>query len=132
MKDPKRTKYRKAFKGKASGIASQPKIVYGSFGIKSLDNAIVSARLLEACRRKLTFSLKRQGRVWTRVFPDIPVTRKPGEVRMGKGKGSPKYFIVRAQPGQFLFELEGMTYNKALQAYLTMKKKLGFQTKLVK
>ena len=134
MLQPKKTRFNKTFKYfnkfKKSTILNHPLFMHGSFSIISTVNARLNSRLIEACRRKLTFALNRQGRVWTRIFPDIPITRKPAEVRMGKGKGSVKFFDAKVAPGQSLFEIEGISYPQAKFAFDKMKKKLGFPISL--
>jgi len=130
MLQPKRTRFNKTFKyfkkSKTSPILNHPLFMHGSFSIISNANARLNSRLIEACRRKLTFALNRQGRVWTRIFPDIPMTRKPAEVRMGKGKGSVKFYDANVSPGQSLFEIEGISHAQAKFAFDKMRKKLGF------
>ena len=109
MQSPKRTKYRKAFKGRIKGIAKGGfALNFGTFGLKALEPDRMTARQIEAARRALTRALKRQGRVWVRVFPDVPVSTKPAEVRMGSGKGTPEYWVCRVKPGRVLFEVDGV------------------------
>jgi len=106
MLSPKRTKFRKLQKGRISATPSkQTKLLYGSFGLKAAAPGIITARQIEAARRAMTRKFQRKGRLWIRVFPDISVTEKPSEIRMGKGKGSPQYWIARIKPGQLIFEL---------------------------
>jgi len=106
MLSPKRTKFRKLQKGRLSSTPSkQTKLLYGSFGLKAAGPGKITARQIEAARRAMTRKFQRKGRLWIRVFPDISVTEKPSEIRMGKGKGSPQYWIARVKPGQLLFEL---------------------------
>ena len=114
MLQPTRTKYRKAHKGRIHGTASRCNFMnYGSFGLKAVQPDRVISRQIEAARVALTRHMKRQGRVWTRVFPNIPVSKKPTEVRMGKGKGSPEFWACRVKPGRILFEVDGVTEQVA-------------------
>ena len=115
MLQPKRTRFRKMHKGRACGIKKQ-NLHFGSFGVQSLVTGRLQASVIEAMRRVMTRKLKRQGQIWIRVFPDISVSEKPAEVRMGKGKGSPYFWICRIQKGQILFELDGIPKSLALQA----------------
>src|SRR6202008_4344983 len=109
MLQPKRTKFRKAFKGRISGDAKGGTTLnFGSYGLKAMEPERITARQIEAARRAITPHIKRQGRLWIRVFPDVPVTPKPAEVRMGKGKGSPEYWAARVKPGRILFALDGV------------------------
>ena len=117
MLQPKRTKFRKAHKGRIHGLSKGgTKLNFGSFGLKATQPERVTARQIESARRAITRHLRRAGRVWIRVFPDVPVSSKPAEVRMGKGKGSPSFWICRIQKGQVLFELDGVPKSLALQA----------------
>ena len=110
MLQPKRTKFRKAHKGRIHGLAKGgTKLNFGSFGLKAVQPERVTARQIEAARRAITRHLRRAGRVWIRIFPDVPVSTKPAEVRMGKGKGSPEYWICRVKPGKIMFELDGVS-----------------------
>src|SRR6478752_9307884 len=110
MLQPKRTKYRKQFKGRIKGVAKGGfDLAFGEFGLKSQEPNRVNAREIEAARRAITRHMKRAGRVWIRVFPDVPVSKKPAEVRMGSGKGAPEFWAARVKPGRILFELEGVT-----------------------
>src|SRR6478672_8835157 len=114
MLQPKRTKFRKAFKGRIHGTAtSAAELTYGSFGLRALEPERVTARQIEAARRAITREMKRAGRVWIRVFPDLPVSKKPVEVRMGKGKGSVEYWAARVKPGRILFEIDGVPADVA-------------------
>src|SRR5918994_5751207 len=109
MLQPKRTKFRKAHKGRIHGTAKGGTLLnFGSFGLKALEPERVTARQIEAARRAITRQMKRQGRVWIRVFPDVPVSQKPAEVRQGKGKGNPEFWVCRVKPGRILFELDGV------------------------
>lgn len=126
-----KNKFRKTFKSIPHGISSFPSFLHGSYAIQSLEETRISQGLLETCRRKLRSSLNRKGKLWARLYPDIPVTQKPSEVRMGKGKGSPKYWIAKVWKGQFLFELEGITHYEAMKAFKSMQNKIGIKTKLI-
>src|ERR671925_1698356 len=117
MLQPKRTKFRKQFKGRIHGVAKGgTNLDFGGFGLKAMEPNRVTAREIEAARRAITREMKRQGRVWIRIFPDVPVSQKPTEVRMGKGKGSPEYWAARVKPGRVLFELDGVPVNVAREA----------------
>ncbi|MCS6877029.1 MAG: 50S ribosomal protein L16 [Geminicoccaceae bacterium] len=132
MLQPSRTKYRKAHKGRIHGIAKAGySLAFGSYGMKALEPERVTARQLEAARRAITRHLKRAGRVWIRVFPDVPVTKKPAEVRMGKGKGSVEYWICRVKPGRILFEIDGVPAELAREAIERGAAKLPIKTKFV-
>ena len=114
MRQPKRTKFRKAFKGRISGISKGgTSLAFGEFGLKALEPERVTARQIEATRRAITREMKRQGKVWIRVFPDVPVTAKPIEVRMGKGKGAVDRWVARVAPGRILFEIDGVSEETA-------------------
>jgi large subunit ribosomal protein L16 len=133
MLQPKRTKYRKAFKGRIHGIAKSGfTLNNGSHGLKALEPNRVTAREIEAARRALTREMKRIGKVWCRVFPDVPVTKKPLEVRMGSGKGNVEYYVARVQPGKVLFEMEGVTEEIAREAFRLAASKLSVDTMFVK
>src|SRR5277367_5887933 len=117
MLQPMRTKFRKAHKGRIHGIASScVDLAFGQFGLKALEPERVTARQIEAARRALTRHMKRSGRVWIRVFPDVPVSKKPLEVRMGSGKGAPELWVARVKPGRILFELDGISIELAKEA----------------
>ena len=132
MMQPKRTKYRKAHKGRIHGTAKGgASLNFGSFGLKSLEPERVTARQLEATRRAITRAMKRAGRVWIRVFPDVPVSKKPTEVRMGKGKGSPEFWAVRIKPGRIMFEIDGVPEDVAREALTLGAAKLPVKTKIV-
>ena len=132
MLQPTRTKYRKAHKGRIHGTASRCNSMnYGSFGLKALQPDRVISKQIEAARVALTRHMKRQGRVWTRVFPNIPVSKKPTEVRMGKGKGSPEYWACRVKPGKILFEVDGVSQAIATEAFGRASSKLPIKTKVV-
>ncbi|MEM7047139.1 MAG: 50S ribosomal protein L16 [Pseudomonadota bacterium] len=118
MLSPKRSKYRKQQKGRLKGVATGGvDLNFGSCGLKAVSPARITARQIEAARRAITRHIRRQGRVWIRVFPDVPVSQKPTEVRMGKGKGSPEYWMCRVKPGRILFELEGVEDAIARRAF---------------
>ena len=133
MLSPKRTKYRKAFKGKIKGNAKGGfSLNFGTFGLKALEPERVTARQIEATRRAITRYMKRQGKVWIRVFPDVPVTAKPIEVRMGKGKGSVDRWVARVKPGRILFEIDGVSEEVAREALRLGAAKLPIKCKIVK
>ncbi|HTN20347.1 MAG TPA: 50S ribosomal protein L16 [Pelobium sp.] len=132
MLQPKRTKFRKMQKGRMKGLASRgAELSFGSFGIKSLEEAWITSRQIEAARIAVTRFMKREGQVWIRIFPDKPVTKKPAEVRMGKGKGAPEYWVAVVRPGRILFEAEGVPFEIAKEAMRLAAQKLPVQTKFV-
>lgn len=132
MMSPKKMKYRKAFKGRIKGVASSGHyLAYGSHGLKALSPERITARQIEAARRAITRHIKRAGRLWIRVFPDVPVSKKPLEVRMGSGKGSPEYYVCRVKPGKILFELDGVPRQIAEEAFELAAAKLPVKTKFV-
>ncbi|PRY49917.1 LSU ribosomal protein L16P [Arcticibacter pallidicorallinus] len=132
MLQPKRTKFRKMQKGKMKGLASRgAELSFGSFGIKSLEPAWITSRQIEAARIAVTRFMKREGQVWIRIFPDKPVTKKPAEVRMGKGKGAPEYWVAVVRPGRMLFEAEGVPLEIAKEALRLAAQKLPVQTRFV-
>ena len=132
MLQPKKTKFRKQFKGRIHGAAKAGfTLNFGSFGLKSLQPERVTARQIEAARRAITRQMKRQGRVWIRVFPDLPVSDKPAEVRMGKGKGAIDYWAARVHPGRILFEIDGVPADVAHEALRLGAAKLPVRTKVV-
>ena len=132
MLQPKKNKYRKAQKGKMKGNAQRgAELSFGTFGIKALDEAWITARQIEAARIAVTRYMKRQGQVWIRVFPSKPVTKKPAEVRMGKGKGAPEYWVATVTPGRIIFEIDGVDYDTAKEALRLAAQKLPIRTKLV-
>ena len=132
MLSPKRTKFRKAFKGRIHGNAKGgTTLTFGSFGMKALQPERITARQIEAARRAITRHIKRLGRVWIRIFPDVPVTKKPTEVRMGKGKGSVEFWAARVKPGRIMFELDGVTEALAREALELGDAKLPIRTKFV-
>ena len=129
---PRRTKYRKQFRGKRRGKAMTGNYVaFGDFGLQAQTTAWIDARQIEAARRAITGSLRRGGKVWIRIFPDKPVTKKPVEVRMGKGKGAPEYWMCRIKPGRIMFELDGVDVEVAKQAFELASAKLPVQTRIV-
>ena len=132
MLQPKRTKYRKQQKGKIKGIAHRgSQLAFGSFAIKTLDECFLTSRQLEAARVALTRFMKREGKVWIRVFPDKPLTRKPAEVRMGKGKGAPELWVAVLKPGRIIFEAEGVPLATAQEALRLAAQKLPCRTKFI-
>lgn len=132
MLSPKRTKYRKAHKGRLKGKSKGgTELNFGSFGLKAVAPARVTARQIEAARRAITRHIRRQGRVWIRIFPDVPVSKKPAEVRMGKGKGSPEFWMCRVAPGRIMFELDGVPGGLAKEAFERAAAKLPMSTKFV-
>jgi large subunit ribosomal protein L16 len=132
MLSPKRTKYRKAHKGRIKGIAKGGfSLTFGGFGLKALEPERVTARQIEAARRAITRAMKRQGRVWIRIFPDVPVSTKPAEVRMGSGKGAPEYWVCRVKPGRIMFEIDGVSTETANEALGLGAAKLPIKTKIV-
>lgn len=132
MLQPKKTKYRKAFKGRIHGSAKGGfSLNFGSYGLKTLEPERITARQIEAARRAISRAIKRQGRLWIRIFPDLPVSSKPAEVRMGKGKGSPEFWAARVKPGRILFELDGVPGPVAALAFERAAMKLPIKTKVV-
>ncbi|HNW73861.1 MAG: 50S ribosomal protein L16 [Bacteroidales bacterium] len=132
MLQPKKTKYRKQQKGKMKGNAQRGhELAFGSFGIKTLEEAWITGRQIEAARQAITRHMKREGQIWIRIFPDKPVSKKPAEVRMGKGKGAPEYFVARITPGRILFEIEGVPMTVAKEALRLGAQKLPIQTRTV-
>ena len=132
MLAPKKTKFRKAFKGRIHGNAKRGyTIAFGTFGLKAIEPERVTARQIEAGRKAINRYLRRAGRLWIRIFPDVPVSKKPAEVRMGSGKGSVEFYIYRVQPGRILFELSGVTKAQAEEAFRLASAKLPIKTKFV-
>ncbi len=132
MLQPKRTKFRKQFKGRIHGTAKGgTELNFGEFGLKALEPERVTARQIEAARRALTRHMKRAGRVWIRVFPDVPVTSKPTEVRMGKGKGAPEYWAAKVKPGRIMFEIDGVSVETAREALTLAAAKLPIKTRFI-
>lgn len=133
MLSPKKTKFRKAHKGRIKGnTKGGSQLLFGSYGLKAMEPERITARQIEACRRATNRHLRRLGRLWIRVFPDLPVTSKPAEVRMGKGKGSVDFWAVRVKPGRILFELDGVSEELAREAFERAAAKLPIKTKFVK
>src|SRR4051794_12256814 len=132
MLQPKKTKFRKAHKGRIHGLAtSGASLAFGEYGLKAIEPERVTARQIEAARRALTRHMKRAGRVWIRIFPDVPVTKKPLEVRMGSGKGGIELWVARVKPGRIMFELDGVTDVIAREALTLGAAKLGVPTRIV-
>ncbi|HIX55214.1 MAG TPA: 50S ribosomal protein L16 [Candidatus Sphingobacterium stercoripullorum] len=132
MLQPKRTKFRKMQKGRIKGLATRgTDLAFGSFGIKAMQGAWITSRQIEAARIAVTRYMKREGQVWIRIFPDKPVTKKPAEVRMGKGKGSPEYWVAVVRPGRILFEADGVPLAVAKEALRLAAQKLPIHTKFV-
>jgi large subunit ribosomal protein L16 len=133
MMQPKRTKYRKQFKGNCAGSAHRGSTVaFGEYGLKATDRGRMTSREIEAARRAMTRYVKRGGQIWIRVFPDVPVTAKPLEVRMGSGKGNVEFWVARVQPGKVLFEMEGITETEAREAFRLAAAKLSLATQFVR
>ncbi len=132
MLTPNRLKYRKVQKGRNTGIATRgTKVSFGEFGLKSVARGRLTSRQIEAARRAMTRHIKRGGRVWIRVFPDKPISKKPAEVRMGGGKGSPEYFVAEIQPGKMLFEMDGVSEELAREAFRLGAAKLPLKTTFI-
>ncbi|MDA7599887.1 50S ribosomal protein L16 [Alphaproteobacteria bacterium] len=133
MLSPKRTKFRKAHKGRIHGLAKGgTQLNFGSYGLKAVSPERVTARQIEAARRAITRHLRRAGRVWIRIFPDVPVSSKPAEVRMGKGKGSPEFWVARVKPGRIMFEIDGVSRDLAQEALRLAAAKLPLDTRIVR
>lgn len=129
---PKRTKYRKQQKGRIKGIETRGHTLsFGTFGLKTLEPGRITSRQIEACRITISRTMKREGKIWIRIFPDKPITKKPAEVRMGKGKGAPEYWVAPVRPGKILFEIDGVSREVADQALYLAAQKLPVQTKMV-
>jgi large subunit ribosomal protein L16 len=132
MLQPKRTKFRKQFKGRNRGLATAgSKVSFGEFGLKAIERGRITARQIEAARRAMTRRIKRGGKIWIRVFPDVPISKKPLEVRMGKGKGNVEYWVCKIQPGRVLYEMEGVNESVAREAFKLAAAKLPFKTSFV-
>jgi large subunit ribosomal protein L16 len=132
MMSPKKMKFRKAHKGRIRGVATSGHyLAYGSFGLKAMSPERLTARQIEAARRAITRHIKRAGRLWIRVFPDVPVSKKPLEVRMGSGKGSPEFYVCRVKPGKIIFELDGVPRQIAEEAFDLAAAKLPIKTRFV-
>lgn len=133
MLQPKRTKYRKAFKGRIKGQAKGGfALNFGAYGMKATSPGRISARQIEAARRTITRHMKRVGKLWIRIFPDVPVSQKPAEVRQGKGKGSPEWWAARVKPGRVMFELDGVSAEIAREAFTLASAKLPIDTKFIR
>jgi large subunit ribosomal protein L16 len=131
--EPKKTKYRKQHKGRNAGSATRgAKVAFGEFALKTIDRGRITARQIEAARRAVTRYIKRGGKIWIRIFPDKPITKKPLEVRQGKGKGSVEYWVALVQPGKILFEIEGVPESNAREAFSLAAAKLPVKTIFVK
>jgi large subunit ribosomal protein L16 len=132
MLQPKKTKFRKAHKGRIHGLAtSGASLNFGAFGLKAMEPERVTARQIEAARRAITREMKRQGRVWIRIFPDVPVSKKPTEVRMGSGKGAPEFWAARVKPGRIMFEVDGVSEVIARESLRLGAAKLPIKTRIV-
>lgn len=132
MLQPKRTKFRKQHKGRIHGVArSGATLTFGAYGLKAMEPERITARQIEAARRAMTRHMKRAGRVWIRIFPDVPVTQKPTEVRMGKGKGTPEFWAARVKPGRIMFEIDGVSAKVAREALELAAAKLPIKTRIV-
>lgn len=133
MLQPKRTKYRKMMKGRNRGLAQRgAKVSFGEYGLKAIGRGRLTARQIEAARRAMTRHIKRGGKIWIRVFPDKPITKKPLEVRMGKGKGAVEYWVAQIRPGKVLYEMEGVDETTAREAFELAARKLPIKTSFVK
>ncbi|HVY84033.1 MAG TPA: 50S ribosomal protein L16 [Caulobacterales bacterium] len=132
MLQPKKTKFRRAHKGRIHGLAtSGASLSFGQYGLKAMEPERVTARQIEACRRAITREMKRQGRVWIRIFPDVPVSKKPTEVRMGSGKGAPEFWAARVKPGRIMFEVDGVPEAVARESLRLGAAKLPIKTRIV-
>jgi large subunit ribosomal protein L16 len=132
MMQPKKTRFRRAFKGRIRGAAKAGfTLNFGSFGLKAIEPDRVTARQIEAARRAITRHMKRQGKVWIRVFPDVPVSKKPAEVRMGSGKGAPEFWAARVHPGRIMFEIDGVANDIALESLRLGAAKLPIKTRII-
>ena len=133
MLQPKRTKFRKQHKGRIHGVAkSGATLTFGAYGLKAMEPERITSRQIEAARRAMTRHMKRAGRVWIRIFPDVPVSKKPIEVRMGKGKGTPEFWVARVRPGRIMFEIDGVTPEVAQVALELGASKLPIKTRIIK
>ena len=132
MLQPKRTKFRKQFKGRNRGLATTgSRVSFGEYGLKAVERGKITARQIEAARRAMTRHIKRGGKIWIRVFPDVPVSKKPTEVRMGKGKGTPEFWVARVKPGRIMFEIDGVGEPVAREALRLAAAKLPIKTRVV-
>lgn len=132
MLQPKRTKYRKMMKSRNRGLAIAHKVSFGEIGLQAIGRCRISARQIESARRAMTRHVKRQGKIWIRIFPDKPITKKPLEVRMGKGKGAVEYWVAQIKPGQMLFEMQGVEETVAREAFQLATAKLPVKTIIIK
>ena len=133
MMQPKRTKFRKQFKGRNTGLAHRGNgVAFGEYGLKTLERGDLTAREIEAARRAMTRFVKRGGNIWIRIFPDKPITKKPLEVRQGKGKGNVEYWVAQVQPGRMLYEIAGVTEAVAREAFMLASAKLSVKTSFIK
>jgi len=133
MMQPKRTKFRKQFKGRNTGLAHRGNgVAFGEYGLKTLERGDLTARQIEAARRAMTRFVKRGGNIWIRIFPDKPITKKPLEVRQGKGKGNVEYWVAQVQPGKMLYEIAGVTEEVAREAFALASAKLSVKTSFIK
>ncbi|AWH90300.1 50S ribosomal protein L16 [Buchnera aphidicola (Melanaphis sacchari)] len=132
MLQPKRTKFRKMHKGRNRGISVGHHVSFGTFGLQAIDRGRLTARQIESARRAITRCIKRQGKMWIRIFPDKPITQKPLEVRMGKGKGNVEYWVALVQPGKILYELDGVSEEESRQAFRLASAKLPIKTMFIK
>ena len=133
MLQPKRTKYRKMQKGRMKGLAYRgSNLDFGTFGIKALEECWMTSRQIEAARIAATRYMKREGQLWIRIFPDVPVSSKPAEVRMGKGKGTPEFWVARVKPGRIMFEIDGVSWDLAREAFTLAAAKLPLDTRIVR
>lgn len=131
MLQPKRTKFRKMHKGRNRGLSGSTDVTHGTFGLKAVGRGRLTARQIEAARRVISRAIKRQGKIWIRVFPDKPITQKPLEVRMGKGKGNVEYWVSQVQPGKILYEMDGVPEELAREAFALATAKLPFKTTFI-
>ena len=132
MLQPKRTKFRRMQKGRMKGLAQRGnQLAFGSFGLKAMDSTWITGRQIEAARQAITRYMKREGQIWIRIFPDKPITKKPAEVRMGKGKGNPEGYVAPVTPGRIMFEIEGVPFEIAKEALRLGAQKLPIETKLI-
>ena len=132
MLQPKRTKFRRMQKGRMKGLAQRGnQLAFGSFGLKAMDSTWITGRQIEAARQAIVRYMKREGQIWIRIFPDKPITKKPAEVRMGKGKGNPEGYVAPITPGRIMFEIEGVPFEVAKEALRLGAQKLPIETKLI-
>ena len=132
MLQPKRTKFRRMQKGRMKGLAQRGnQLAFGSFGLKAMDSTWITGRQIEAARQAIVRYMKREGQIWIRIFPDKPITKKPAEVRMGKGKGNPEGYVAPVTPGRIMFEIEGVPFEIAKEAHRLGAQKLPIETKLI-